>query len=449
MYSRGRGLGGSTLMNAMLYSRGFQEDWDKMPEGWRSADVAPHFSVVEQMLALREVRAGTFGQAVSDAAESIGVQRSSNSLWESDGVSTRYRSTIAADTGSRIDIYKEFGADRANIELIHGAAAQLLFNDCKAVVGLQLLNSKALQLAADGEVLLAAGAIDSAKLLQLSGIGPLELLNQLNIPVVQALPIGEGLRDHPLLPCIFLQKSWPPALSTLAPNSVQGWVHCTERGVKIDIIDGQSAAHIAAWGLMNPLRRPGFAWSVLRAIIWLIATLVAWLLWLCPKLTWLAGTVVGLNVSLLQPTSLGRVQIVSTNPLEAAAIDPNFLHTEEDKAAIHDGLMLVQRLVAAPPLAGTLIGVMPGLVPLSETAHIQSNTTTYYHPTGTCSIGPCVDTALRVRGVARLRVCDGSVLPVHPRAPTAASCMMIGARAAELILCERNVQVQSSRWRTI
>mmetsp|Transcript_133608 Transcript_133608/g.427233 ORF Transcript_133608/g.427233 Transcript_133608/m.427233 type:complete len:133 (+) Transcript_133608:1175-1573(+) len=125
--------------------------------------------------------------------------------------------------------------------------------------------------------------------------------------------------------------------------------------------------------------------------------------------------------------------IRSSDPARAPAIDPNILGSEEDRQAMLGGLALAQRIFAAEPVAKVAKVVNgPGKQRLPE--WIRENCGSYWHPTGTCAIGPCLDNELRVLGLRALRVADASALPVHPRVPTQAACMAVGWRCAELLL---------------
>jgi len=205
------------------------------------------------------------------------------------------------------------------------------------------------------------------------------------------------------------------------------------QGVNIDIIDGQSAGWIAPLGMLSPLDRPGWIWALLLALTKLVSCFMAFMIKCVPCLQTLFTRVVGLNVAVVKPSSVGSVMITSKDAKIPPAIDPKFLTTDEDMKAMLTGVAAVRKLVTSPILAPYLgMELMPGI--LSDTAHVKSNTSTYYHSTGSCRIGTCLDNELRVLGVGRLRVCDASVLPIHPQTPTAAACMALGARCADLIV---------------
>lgn len=437
-YSRGKGLGGSSLINVMIYSRGFKRDWDAMPEGWRSSDMEPYFERVEKRLNLSKVSSGPFGMAVAKSAKMDlnFPEESQESLWASAGVNSRYWACIDPVTQQRTDIYRVFASAYDNVSVVRCQATRVLFDMAKKAIGIEIASKKGkrsvMTIAKHGEIILCAGAIDTPKCLQLSGVGPPELLRQLDIAEVSGLPVGHGLMDHPLLPCIFWLKA-RPSLEDLAPNSVQGMLRDDAQGVSIDIIDGHSAGWIAPLGMLSPLDRPGMLWALLLGMTKLVSCFMAFLIRCVPCLQILFTRVVGLNVAVVRPSSVGSVMITSKDTKIPPAIDPKFLSTDEDMKAMLTGVAAVKKLVASPVLSPYIsMELMPGL--LSDTAHVKSNTSTYYHSTGTCRLGSCLDNQLRVLGVGRLRVCDASALPMHPQVPTAAACMALGARCAEFVI---------------
>lgn len=430
-YPRGKGLGGSNLLNVMIYSRGFKEDWDKMPEGWRSEDVGPIFEALERKLHLTQVHARRFGQSLAKAAESLGFKSAESSLWAQGGTTTSYPATIDARSGRRLDLWRALGANHQNVTHIRARAEKLLINSDRCCIGVQLSSGRALMVGSGGEVVLCGGAVESPKLLQLSGIGPAELLRLHRIDEIKVLPVGEGLKDHTLLPypCLGTAKPLPEDLS---PNSIQGWIHDEDTGIQFVFVDGKVAPDIAPLGLVAPYRRPGccsgFLYQIMRCIAWLLGIMLRH----CSSLRRQAQRVVAINICLTRPTSTGRVWIKSKDASVPPAVDPQFLSTDEDRRSVRVAISTVRSLFKTAPVCAE-ISMDLSLGERRDETYARDNNSSYYHPTGTCRMGDVVHSDLRVFGIKGLRVADASVLPVQPRVGPMPACMVIGTRCAELL----------------
>jgi choline dehydrogenase-like flavoprotein len=237
-----------------------------------------------------------------------------------------------------------------------------------------------------------------------------------------------------LLPLVSMGKPAPSA-KELSPNSVQGWLHDEPNGVQIVMIDGQASADIIPSGMMAPFTGAGCGKAMLRGLMRGAASCFNGLLMCCPSLHRQCRRVVGLNVCLVRPESVGSVYIRSSDPLEPPAVDPNFLATEADMRNMTHGVATARALLSTSPLRDFIAADLSLGVKL-DSANLKYNTSAYYHPTGTCSMGTCVDSDLRIWGLKGVRVADASVLPVHPRVGPAPACLVIGARCAELLLAD-------------
>jgi choline dehydrogenase len=460
-YARGVGVGGSSLLNVMLYTRCFRDDWDDMHvEGWGSADISPDFDWVEEKLALSSVKPNVYGQLVRQAANSIGIADSKSGDWATHGTTSAQGYQVTVDTkGERTDIYRAFEADHPAVHLVQGAAEKILFakggTSTPSAEAVQLRKSdgtvETIRVVAGGEIILCCGAIDTPKLLQLSGIGPVELLTKLCIPIIHNLEqVGEGLKDHPMLPLGFWYTGKP--MGDLSMNSIAGWLHDEPAGVQLLWVDGKSAAAIMPSALVAPWRKGsregtglsaamgGMFDSCVLGIMLLVGELLRLLLCI-PIFRSQLDRVIGLNVAVVRPVSRGSCMICSADPADAPCIDPALLSDEKDMQAMLDGISTVRKLVSSAPLSAVVgLELLPG--PLfgseNELVHVRANTSTFYHPTGTCAIGSCVDAqTLRLHGVKGLRVADASVLPLQPRGPVAGACMAVGARCANLLVKAR------------
>jgi hypothetical protein len=254
-------------------------------------------------------------------------------------------------------------------------------------------------------------------------------------PVVTHLPHppGYGLRDHCLLSIAAATDSGVPPEQDLSINGIQAFVNDGE-SIQLMILDGAPMECMLPVVVRSLLNRPGVLRRIARAVVVFVLPLLKFLLKFGPIRAALRKAV-GINVCLTRPTSKGTVMIVSKEPAVPPAIDPNFLSTEMDRQALLTGLSLAENILAAKPVASivTSINEGPANYPSSED-FVREACASYWHPTGTCAMGPCLDSALRVHGTKGLRVADASSLPVHPRVPTQAACMAVGAKCADLIL---------------
>jgi choline dehydrogenase len=278
-------------------------------------------------------------------------------------------------------------------------------------------------------VVLAAGAIGSPRLLQLSGIGPIGTLADAGVPVAHELPgVGEGLRDH----------------------VASGIVVRTRPGVET-LTSARSLRNLLRWLALGrgPLTsNVAEAAAFVRSSPSLPAPDVELLFAPVPfeeeglKLPTEHG--VTLAVVQLQPRSIGSVRIRSANPLAAPAIDPAFLRDPADEAPLLWGLRLARRIAAEEPLASSLADEkLPGAEAQDDEAllsHIRERSQTLYHPVASCRMGTddaaVVDPALRVRGLEGLRVVDASVMPCLPRGHTNWPTVMVAERAADFIAAD-------------
>lgn len=439
-WPRGRVLGGSSSMNAMMWVRGHRADYDgwNVP-GWSYDDVLPYYKRLEGRVGSNAGAVyGTGGPvtiseqrspneatlAFLQACEAAGLTR----LPELNGPSNEgYAQTPVSQRRGRrwsaADAYLRPARKRANLTVVPNAhVSRVLIGDGRAVG----IESAGRTMRASREVILSAGAIGSPHLLMLSGVGDPEHLREHGIePVVERPAVGRHLQDH---------------------LSIAVMRHCPK---PVTLASAESVPNIARYLL---LRRGPFTSNVGEAVVFAksdpdlpapdFELIFAPAPYVEHGLTPPTGHGVTVGVILLQPESAGRIALASADPLAAPSIDPGYLSGDGDLRVMLHGIRFAEKLLATEPLkayAGEPMEPYQGSSGDDETLvrHIRANAETLYHPTGTCRMGTdddaVVDAELRVRGVEGLRVADVSVLPQITRGHTNAPAIMIGEKAAALI----------------
>ena len=438
-WPRGRMLGGSSSLNAMMWVRGFAADYDEWAttagEGWSWQALLPYFDRVEGALSIeaqRSPRAHT--SRFLRAAEQAGFAVVEPNLPNAEGFS---RTMVNQRRGARFstaDAYLKPIRARANLSVRTGAqVTRVLFEGTRAT-GVEYVAGGVLRsIEARREVILSGGAVNTPQLLMLSGIGPAAELARHGIAVlVDSAEVGRNLRDHLLSGLIV-----PTACDTLfaAETLPQIADYLLRRR-------GMLSSNVAeAYGFVRTradLALPDIE-IIFAPVPFIDEGLVA------PDRH---GITVG--AILLQPKSSGTITLRSADPLERAVIDPNYLGEPGDRETLMAGLAIAERLLGMPALADTLDAgyIRPvgaeGLTSEERLAvALERHAHTLYHPVGTARMGTdpgsVVDERLRVRGVEGLRVADASVMPNVIRGHTNAPAIVIGERAVDLVLAEQRV----------
>jgi len=430
VYPRGRVLGGSSSINAMMAIRGRRADHDAWPAGWGWDDVAGAYARSDARFpraAQRRPHALTLDFLASAAAAGIPPAADLNGA-DDEGAGLTPVSIRRGRRFSVVDGYLRAALRRPNLTVVTGARATRLLLDGGRARGVAYLldGGGAEEAHARREVVLAAGAIDTPKLLLLSGIGPREELERHGIDVVRSAPgVGRNLRDH-------------------LANGILATVDAET------LYTAERLRHLVSWLV---LRRGPLTSNVAEAAAFVrvdpAATAADLELVFAPVLFEEEGTVSpsrnGVTVAavLLQPRSVGEVRLASADPLAPPEIDPRYLTDADglDARTLRAGVRLARRVLREPPLAGHVTGeLLPGENEVDDDAldaHLRGRSQTLYHPVGTCRMG--VDDAsvvtpdLRVRGVDGLRVVDASAIPALPRGHTNWPTVMVAERAAELM----------------
>lgn len=452
--TQGKTLGGSSAINGMIYNRCQAGDYDKWAQlgnrGWSYADVLPYFRRSERRIGGDDRFRGRDGMlAVSDsewrhpicdafvaAAQSAGIPHNTDyNGSEQAGVGPMQRTISGRWRWSSATAFLKPAMRRSNLAVLTDATAEALLFDGRRAAGVRYRrngSSDAITIRARREVIVCAGAINSPRLLQVSGVGPAALVKSLGVEVVHDLPgVGENLRDH------FCARLVVRAKNTATINELSRGLRLVQEALR--------------WGLGRP--------SILS-----LSPSVMHLFWKSdealdlPDLqgvfapaSYHAGIVgvldefPGMTLGFYQqrPRSVGTVRARSVDTSDPPAVQPNYLAIPDDRNAIVAGLRLGRKVLGQPPLSRFVDGEeLPGPDVADDAGlldYARDFGSTVYHFAGTCRMGPdhdamaVLDDRLRVRGVEALRVVDASVMPNMPSGNTAAPVMMIAEKASDMI----------------
>jgi choline dehydrogenase len=404
-WPRGKVLGGSSCLNAMIWVRGAPEDFDTWAylgaDGWSWADVRPVYEFLEaQLQVLTSFAADTIHVALVEAAEECGIPLNANYNGASqDGVSFM-QFTIRDGVRHSVAAAYLRGAG-ANLEVVTGAQAQRLLFSGTRCIGVEWPTGRAHA----EQVVVCGGTIGSAQLLLLSGIGPADHLRDVGVDVIADLPgVGKNLHDHLLSPVIFSaeRQIGPPARGLPACQTHLFW-----------------------------RSRPGLRVPDIQPIHFMVPMYEAWMSGPENGFTLLGG--------LVRPQSRGTLRLTGPSVADPVALDPNILACEADLESLVAAVELCRRIGAAESLREWGVAEQyPGSRDVRE--YVRQTAITYHHQVGTCKLGTdplaVVDPTLRVHGIEGLRVADASVMPMVTTGNTNAPSIMIGERAATFIFAD-------------
>jgi choline dehydrogenase-like flavoprotein len=453
-WPRGRVLGGSSSMNAMIYIRGNRHDYDTWRDeygcsGWGYADLVPYFRRAERNTRGADpYHGGTGPLSVTDlsfqspitkawvaAARECGLPANDDFNGAQQDGSGFYQVTQAGGRRcSAADAYLRPAMARPNLKVKTDARATQIVVEGGRAAGVRYLERGTEETAyVQGEVIVSSGAIGSPQLLMLSGIGPGDHLRELGIVVMVDSPgVGANLSDHPVVPAMWRTPKVPALWEKAGPKNLFRWQlrhsgpftsNIAESGGFSRTRPSLPAPDLQWHALPTPFLNQGLADPQTRAFT--------------------------LLVTLVDVGSRGRIWLRSADPRHKPAIDPAYLSDSTDIAPLVEGVRMAREFAVASPLAKVCTEELapgPGVHTDAEVrAWIRRDLGTLYHPVGTCAMGgdsrlalakitSVVDPELRVRGVEGLRVVDASVMPVVPRGNTNAPTIAIAERAADLII---------------
>ena len=450
---RGRGWGGSSSINGMIYIRGHARDYDHWRQlglaGWGYADVLPYFKRAQHhedgadawnaeggpLWVSRGPPGNPLYRAFIQAAEAAGypVTRDFNGR-QQEGAGPYHLTIKNGERCSAAAAYLHpIIKARPNLTVISNAMTTRVLIESGKAVGVEYAGGpgkQAQKIYAEREVLLSAGAFQSPHILQLSGVGPGDMLKKYGVPVVLDAPeVGRNLQDH--LDVILVYECTKP----ITAYSISKGLRQPAVGLQY-IFTGQGPGrtnHLHSGAFLKTrgeLDRPDIQLHFVNSVMIDHARV--------------RPTCDGFSIHAcqLRPDSRGEVRLGSADPFTAPLIDPNYLAEENDRRTLRDSVRIVRNIVGQDPLKLYRGGEMhPGAEVRTDAevdAWVRRTAETIYHPVGTCRMGvdakAPVDRELRLRGIEGLRVIDASVMPTLVGGNTNAPTIMIAEKAADMIL---------------
>ena len=452
-WPRGRTLGGSSSINAMIYVRGSRYDYDTWRdeygcEGWGYTDLLPYFLRAEGNsrgasafhgasgpLSVQDQRhSSPLTTAFVDAARQSGLEANDDFNGpRQDGAGFYQVTQRGGRRWSAADAYLHPASGRPNLTVQTDALVTGLAMAGGRAAGVHYLRQGVSETArAEGEVILAAGAIGSPQLLMLSGIGPADDLRSHDIVVLADSPgVGANLSDHPMVPAMWHTPKSRGLWEQAGRRNLARWqlrhsgpltTNVAESGGFSRTAPDLPAPDLQWHALPVPYQNGGLTDPAIRALSVLVA--------------------------LVAVGSRGRIRLRSADPRHKPLIDPAYLSQGSDIEPLVTGIQMAREFAAARPMSKICARELaPGDEVRTDAEirdFIRHNLTTIYHPVGTCAMGgdsrvaasrlaSVVDPALRVRGIEGLRVVDASVMPAVPRGNTNAPVIAMAERAADLI----------------
>lgn len=452
-WPRGKGLGGSSSINGMIYIRGHRNDFDTWAKlgnpGWGYDDVLPYFKSIEHNERGADEYRGQGGPLwISDpavkvpsstdfieSAYRVGIEKTDDLNGElHDGVGFMQYTIREGRRQSAYFAFVKPVLHRPNLTVRTGCLVERILFEGRQASGVEILcDGRKQTIAASREVIVSAGSLNSPQVLMLSGVGPADELQRHGIePVCESAGVGMNLQDHFYVHTAHRsteESSYNQNIRGLR-KYIEGARYLLTKGGYLALGTSQVAAFVKS--------RPDVDYADLQISF--------------RPMTFTyhpSGQVevdrepgMGVSVFILRPRTTGRVTLGSADPGDAPRFTPNFLTDEEDVRAMLSGIRQIRQIMATEPVANRVISeAIPGRhVETDEQllAFMAATGNTAAHQTSTCKMGrdalSVVDERLRVRGVERLRVIDASIMPHVTSGNTNAPTLMIGARGAAMVI---------------
>jgi choline dehydrogenase len=454
MQPRGKVIGGSSSINGMIYIRGQHEDYDHWRQlgnvGWSYEDVLPYFRKAENRESGADAFHGGGGplhvsdpkqsfplcEAFLEAAENAGYKKNNDFNGAEQEGFGRYQWTIRNGRRHSAAVgYLRPARKRPNLAVETNAHTTRLLFEGRRAVGIEYRQGSELKTArANIEVLVAGGAYNSPQLLQLSGLGPAELLKSFGIPVIADLKgVGADLKDHFNAPIMYR------VANTFSGNLIANHYHRRFTAGLSYVLQrrGMLGMAVAICGGFIRTDPSTHASPDIQVLLMLFSTDRAG-----PTAHPFPGITV--TTTLLRPESKGYVKIVSADPFKAPEIQPNYLAAERDRTSLIEGVRQMREVMKDPAIAKYVVSeYAPGVDQTSDeqlVQYLRDKGRTSFHPVSTCRMGPdpsaVVDERLRVKGFTGLRVIDASIMPDIVSGNTNAPTIMVAEKGADMVLAD-------------
>jgi choline dehydrogenase len=440
-------MGGSGSVNGMVYTRGARLDYEEWPEGWRWDDLQTDFQALERVIRPNRRKPTGWTDACVSAAVANGfnLKEDLNDGDLSNVIGYEWMSYENEDRRSSYVSFIKDAGPQPNLTIQTGARAhRIVFDADKRATGVEYeVKGEKITAEVAREVVLSAGALESPRLLLLSGVGPGEHLRELGIPIVaERAAIGSGLHDHPNVPVFWkAQRNVDchfPQLYSFFRTNPDTALPAGQSDTCYVYWPAPSAMKQMAQRMVPPMVVPAPLYGPRSRAF--VRSLVA-LAFKIPAVQRFTDQLFGIILILGKPKSRGTLRLASSDPTLPALIDPAYYADPEDLQTMVRGVRIARQIGNSGGLAEWgAKELRPGKRTTSDKSiarYVRKNTITTYHFAGTCAMGTgddfAVDTQLRVRGVQGVRVADASAIPTTPVSALNAPSMLIGYRCAKLI----------------